>query len=76
MSTSSIDRQQLLEQKRQRLQELKQKRLLQQQQQQQSSTSLSLSLSPLPTREISPSFIGQPIRKVLMCLLKHNQMFR
>lgn len=63
MSTSSIDRQQLLEQKRQRLQELKQKRLLQQQQQQQSSTSLSLSLSPLPTREISPSFIGQPIRK-------------
>lgn len=58
MSISSIDRQQLLEQKRQRLQELKQKRLLQQQQ-----SSPSLSLSPLPTREISPSFIGQPIRK-------------
>ena len=59
MSISSIDRQQLLEQKRQRLQELKQKRLLQQQQQ----SSPSLSLSPLPTREISPSFVGQPIRK-------------
>lgn len=51
-STSSIDRQQLLEQKRQRLQELKQKRLLQQQ-----------SSSPLPTNEASPIFIEQPNRK-------------
>ena len=58
MSISHSDRQQLLEQKRQRLQELKQRRLLQQ-------------LSRLPTPEEPHALL---FKSVLMQQRKHNTM--